>query len=206
MKLDVIKLDASSAGDIELADEIFGHEPRTDILHRMVNWQMAKARAGDARTKTRAEVRGANRKIWRQKGTGNARHGNNKAPQFRGGGKAHGPKPRDYTFDLPKKVRRLALMHALSAKARGDALTVLDEAALAEPKTKALKEAFAKLGWSNALIIGGPELDRNFALAARNIPNVDVLPAQGINVRDILKRERLVLTREAVAQLEARLK
>lgn len=204
MKADVIKLDASSAGSIDLPEDVFGLEPRADLLHRVVVWQEAKKRQGTHATKTRAEVIGTTRKFVRQKGSGGARHGNRKVPQFRGGAKAHGPKPRDYVFDLPKKVRRLALRHALSAKAKRDELIVLDAAALDEPKTKLLRTAFDKLGWTNALIIGGQTVDGNFALAARNLPNIAVLPVAGLNVRDILRHERLVLTREAVDAVTAR--
>jgi large subunit ribosomal protein L4 len=205
MKANVMTLAGDSAGSIELKDEIYGLEPRVDILHRMVSYQLAKRRAGTHRAKERAEVHGSTRKIVKQKGSGGARHGSRKAPQFRGGGKAHGPKVRSHAFDLNKKVRKLALIHALSAKAKDEAILVLDAATLKDPKTKGLAAAITKLGLSNALIIDAPELDRNFTLAARNIPNIDVLPADGINVYDILRRTKLVLTKAAVAQLEARL-
>jgi large subunit ribosomal protein L4 len=205
MKANVMTLAGDSAGSVELKDEIYGLEPRGDILHRMVTYQLAKRRAGTHRAKERAEVHGSTRKIVKQKGSGGARHGSRKAPQFRGGGKAHGPKVRSHAFDLNKKVRKLALIHALSAKAKDEAILVLDVATLKDPKTKGLAAAISKLGLSNALIIDAPELDRNFKLAARNIPNIDVLPADGINVYDILRRAKLVLTRAAVAQLEARL-
>jgi large subunit ribosomal protein L4 len=205
MKADVLTLAGDSAGTIELKDEIYGLEPRTDILHRMVTYQLAKRRSGTHRAKERGEVHGSTRKIVKQKGSGGARHGSRKAPQFRGGGKAHGPKVRSHAFDLNKKVRKIALIHALSAKAKDEAILVLDMASLKDPKTKGLAAAIAKLGLSNALIIDGPELDRNFKLAARNIPNLDVLPTDGINVYDILRRTKLVLTKAAVAQLEARL-
>jgi len=205
MKADVMTLAGDKAGTIDLKDEIYGLEVRGDLLHRMVTYQLAKRRAGTHRAKERNEVSGSTRKIVRQKGSGGARHGNRKAPQFRGGGKAHGPKVRSHAIDMNKKVRKLALIHALSAKAKDDAIFVLDAATLKDPKTKGLATAMTKLGLSNVLIIDGPELDRNFALAARNIPNVDVLPTEGINVYDILRRHTLVLTKSAVAQLEARL-
>ena len=205
MKANIVTLSGEAAGTIELKDEIYGLEPRTDILHRMVTYQLAKRRAGTHRAKERAEVNGSTRKIVKQKGSGGARHGNRKAPQFRGGGKAHGPKVRSHAFDLTKKFRKIALIHALSAKAKDDAIVVLDAATLNVPKTKGLVAALSKLGWSSVLIIDGPDLEMNFSLAARNIPNLDVLPTEGINVYDILRRNTLVLTKAAVAQLEARL-
>lgn len=206
MKADVTTLDAGKAGSVELLDEVFALEPRADILHRMVSYQLAKRQAGTHKSKGRSEIAATGKKFVRQKGSGGARHGDRKAPQFRGGGKAFGPVVRSHAIDLPKKIRALALRHALSSKVKSDNLVILDEAKLAEPKTKAAKEAFAKLGLSNALIIDGAELDANFAKAARNIPNVDVLPVQGINVYDILRREKLVLTKAAVESLEARFK
>jgi large subunit ribosomal protein L4 len=205
MKADVITLDGGAAGSVELKDEIFGLEPRQDILARMVGYQLNKRRSGTRWAKDRSEVSGSSRKIVRQKGSGGARHGNKKAPQFRGGGKAHGPVPRSHATELPKKVRKLALMHALSAKAKALELVVLDAAKLAEPKTKNLYAALTKLGLGSALVIDGTEMDMNFRLAARNIPHIDVLPAEGINVYDILRREKLVLTKAAIASLEARL-
>lgn len=205
MKADIITLDGATAGSLELKDEIFGLEPRADILHRMVTYQLAKRRGGTRRAKGRSEVVGSTRKIVRQKGSGGARHGNKKAPQFRGGGKAHGPVVRSHAIDLNKKVRRLALMHALSAKCKSEDLIVLDAAKLAEPKTKSLYAAFEKLGLGSVLIIDGPEMDTNFRLAARNLREVDVLPTDGINVYDILRRKKLVLTKAAIAVLEARL-
>lgn len=205
MKAEVKTLEAGSAGELELKDEIFGLEPRADILHRMVNWQLAKRQAGTHRTKTRSEIDYTKTKIWRQKGTGRARHGARSAPQFRGGGKAHGPKPRSHAIDLPKKVRALALKLALSSKAKADRLVILDEAKFAEAKTKAAAAALGKLGLNSALIVDGAVLDENFARAARNVPQIDVLPVQGINVYDILRRDKLVLTRAAVAALEERL-
>jgi large subunit ribosomal protein L4 len=206
MKADVITLDAASAGSVELSDDVFALEPRTDILQRMVRYQLAKRQAGTHKAKQRGEVNGPNKKIYKQKGTGQARHGNDKPPQFRGGGRAFGPVPRSHAHDLPKKVRALALKHALSAKAKLNAIVVLDKAELSEPKTASLRSKFDGLGVMNALVIDGASLQDNFALAARNIPNVDVLPVQGINVYDILRRDKLVLTRAAVEALEERFK
>ncbi|MGV6873269.1 50S ribosomal protein L4 [Pseudochelatococcus sp. B33] len=206
MKLDIKTLDGGDAGAIELDDAIFGLEPRLDLIQRYVRWQLAKRQAGTHKSLGRSEIARTGKKIYRQKGTGGARHGSARAPQYRGGGKAFGPVVRSHEHDLPKKVRQLALKHALSAKARAQTLIVLDDARAAEPKTKALRDQFGKLGLSNALVIGGNEIDANFGLAARNIPNVDVLPVQGINVYDILRRDTLVLTKAAVDALEARFK
>lgn len=206
MKADVITLDAASAGSVDLNDNVFALEPRTDILQRMVRYQLSKRQAGTHKAKARGEVNGPNRKIYKQKGTGQARHGNDKPPQFRGGGRAFGPVPRSHAHELPKKVRALALRHALSAKAKANLLLVLDKAELDEPKTAQLRGKFDGLGLTNALIVDGAALQGNFALAARNIPNVDVLPVQGINVYDILRRDKLVLTRAALAALEERFK
>jgi large subunit ribosomal protein L4 len=206
MKADVMTLDASPAGSIELSDDVFSLEPRIDILQRMVRYQLSKRQAGTHKAKARSEVNGPNKKIYKQKGTGRARHGNDKPPQFRGGGRAFGPVPRSHAHDLPKKVRVLALKHALSAKAKSNDLVVLDKAEVGEPKTAQLRGKFGGLGLTNALIIDGAALQDNFALAARNIPNVDVLPVQGINVYDILRRDKLVLTRAALAALEERFK
>lgn len=205
MRLDILTLDGSTSGAVVLPEDIFGLEPRKDILHRVVQWQLNKARAGNRRTLTRAEVRGANQKIVRQKGSGGARHGNRKVPQYRSGAKAHGPVVREHTTDLPKKVRRLGLKIALSAKARANELVLLDGAALDAPKTKTLKAALDKLNLKSVLVIDGPEVDANFKMAAQNIPCVDILPVQGANVRDILRRETLVLTKAAVEHLQARL-
>ena len=205
MKLDVLNLDNAKAGDITLDASVFGLEPRKDILHRMVVYQLAKRQQGSHKVKERNEVRATGKKFVRQKGSGGARHGDKKAPQFRGGGKAHGPRVRSHAIDLPKKVRRLALKHALSAKAAAKEIVVLDDAALDAPKTKALSEQFGKLGLSNALIVDA-EVNENFGLAARNIQNIDVLPVVGANVYDILRRDKLVLTKAAVEGLEARLK
>lgn len=206
MKIDLKTLQGASAGSVELSDDIFGLEPRADIIHRMVLWQLAKRQAGTHKTKTRAEIARTGKKIYRQKGTGGARHGSARAPIFRGGGRAMGPVVRSHAHDLPKKVRALALKHALSAKVKAGGLIVVDDVKLVEPKTKMLAESFGKLGVANALIIGGAQVEENFARAARNIPNVDVLPVQGINVYDILRRDTLVLSKAAVDALEARFK
>ncbi|WOI54468.1 50S ribosomal protein L4 [Parvularcula sp. LCG005] len=204
MQVDVITLDAGNSGTVDLNDEIFGLEPRRDILHRYVVWQLAKRQQGTHKAKERGEVAGTTKKFVRQKGSGGARHGNRKAPQFVGGGKAHGPRVRSHAHDLPKKVRRLALRHALSAKQAASELIIIDQASLSDPKTKALVERFAKLGVKNALIMDAT-FDENFARAARNIPNVDVLPVVGANVYDILRHDKLILTKAAVEGLEARL-
>jgi len=206
MDVKVTTLDGGSAEAITLPDEIFGLEPRADLLQRMVRWQLAKRQAGTHKTKTRGEIRMTSKKAYKQKGTGQARHGNKAAPQFRGGGKAFGPVVRSHAHDLPKKVRSLALKHALSAKAGGEKLIVLAEATAAEGKTRALAERFKGLGLENALIIDGAAVEDNFRLAARNIPGIDVLPVQGINVYDILRRDTLVLTRAAVEALTERFK
>ncbi|HEX8666449.1 MAG TPA: 50S ribosomal protein L4 [Beijerinckiaceae bacterium] len=206
MKIDISTLDGGNAGSVELDEAIFGLEPRADLLQRCVRWQLAKRQAGTHLTKGRSDINRTKKKLYKQKGSGNARHGAASAPQFRGGGRAFGPQVRSHAHDLPKKVRALALKHALSAKAKGAALIVVDDVRLEEAKTKALKERFGKLGLASALIIGGAEVDAGFQKAARNIPNVDVLPVQGINVYDILRREKLVLTRAAVDALEARFK
>jgi large subunit ribosomal protein L4 len=206
MQAKVTTLAAGSAGSIELDDAIYGLEPRSDILHRMVRYQQLKRMAGTHHAKDRSEVIVTGKKMYRQKGTGGARHGDKSVPQWRGGGKAFGPRPRSHAIGLPKKVRALALRHALSSKAKSGELVVLDKAEASDGKTKGLKAAFQKLDLSNALIIDGAELEPGFARAARNIPNIDVLPAQGINVYDILRRRKLVLTKAAVAALEARFK
>jgi len=206
MKLDITTFDGGTAGSVDLDETIFGLEPRPDLLARCVRWQLAKRRAGTHAVKNRADIARTGKKMYKQKGTGNARHGSARVPQFRGGGRAFGPQVRSHEHDLPKKVRALALRHALSVKARGAALIVIGEARLDAVKTKALKDRFGTLGLSNALIIAGAEVEPNFGRAARNIPNIDVLPVQGINVYDILRRDKLVLTREAVDALEARFK
>ncbi len=205
MKLNVITLGNDQAGEIDLSDAVFGiDEIRADILQRCVTWQLAKRRAGTHKIKTRNEVARTGKKMYKQKGTGGARHGSRKAAQFVGGAKTHGPVVRSHAFDLPKKVRALALRHALSSKAKTGSIVVLDHAALEAPKTSALKAQFETLGLRNALVIAGPEVDGNFGLAARNLPHVDVLPNAGLNVYDVLRRDTLVLTRSAVEAIEAR--
>jgi large subunit ribosomal protein L4 len=206
MKAAVRTLDAGTAGEVELSDAIFGLDPRSDLIHRMVRYQMLKRMAGTHHAQDRSEVTTTGKKMYRQKGTGGARHGDKGAPQFRGGGKAFGPKPRGHAIELPKKVRALALRHALSAKAKAGEIVVLDKAHSNDGKTKGLKERFGKLELTNALIIDGADIEPEFARAARNIPNIDVLPVQGINVYDILRRKSLVLTKAAVEALEARFK
>lgn len=205
MQATVTSLDNQEQGVIELDDAIFGIEPRADILQRTVRWQLAKRQAGTHKTKTYGEVAGSTRKIFKQKGTGRARHGGSRAPQFRAGGKAFGPVVRSHAHDLPKKIRRLAMKCALSAKAQAGELVVLENASLPEGRTADLVQKLKVLGWSNVLVIDGVEVDGNFARAARNIPGIDVLPSQGANVYDILRRRQLVLTRAAVDALQARL-
>jgi len=206
MKLDVIKLDGKKAGSVDLGDEIFGLEPRADILHRVVRWQRNKAQAGTHKVKTRSETSYSTKKIYRQKGTGGARHGDRNAPIFRGGGIYKGPTPRSHGHDLTKKFRKLGLRHALSAKAKAGELVILDNADAKDAKTGALAKQVAKLGWKRALVIDGAEVNENFAQAARNIQGLDILPSMGANVYDILKRDTLVLTKAGVEALEARLK
>jgi large subunit ribosomal protein L4 len=206
MKCDVISLDNKKVGDIDLDDAVFGVAVRPDILARMVNWQLAKRRAGTHKVKTRKEVSGTGKKPFRQKGTGRARQGTSRGPQMRGGGVAFGPVVRSHAHKLPKKVRRLALKTALSAKREEGKLIVLDAAALAQAKTRDLAKRVATLGWNSALVIDGGHVDENFARAARNIVGLQVLPSQGANVHDILRRETLVLTRTAVEKLVERLK
>ena len=205
MKLKVIKMDGASAGSVELVDEIFGLDPRVDILHRVVRWQRNKAQAGTHKVKTRSETSYSRKKIYRQKGTGGARHGDRNAPIFRKGGVYKGPNPRSHAHDLPKKVRALGLKHALSAKAKEGALVVLDKAT-ASGKTSELAKQVKELGWKRALVIDGVEVNGEFAQAARNIEGLDILPTIGANVYDILKRDTLVLTKAGVVALEARLK
>ncbi len=205
MKLDVTTLGGETAGSVDLSDDVFGLEPRADILHRVVRWQLAKRQAGTHKVKGRSEISATTKKMYKQKGTGGARHGSKRVPQFRGGGRAMGPVVRSHAHDLPKKVRALGLKLALSSKVKDGTLIIIDKADN-DGKTATLKASLAKLGWSNALVIDGPEANANFARAARNIPNVDILPSQGANVYDILKRDRLVLTQAAVEALEARLK
>jgi large subunit ribosomal protein L4 len=206
MKLAVTTLDNQGAGDIELADDVFGLPVRKDILARAVNWQLAKRRAGTHRAKEIGDISGTTKKPWKQKGTGRARQGSLRSPQFRGGAVIFGPVVRSHAFDLQKKVRRLALKTALSAKHAEGKLVVLETAKTETAKTQALAKQFEALGWRSVLIIDGPELDQGFAKAARNLPHIDVLPQQGANVYDILRRDMLVLTRAAVEHLEARLK
>lgn len=204
MKVDVITLTGGKAGSVDLDDAVFGVEPRADILQRVVKWQLAKRQQGTHDTQNRGEVSRSHSKMYKQKGTGRARHGAANAPIFRGGGVAHGPHPRSHAHDLPKKVRALGLKMALSAKVKAGTLIVLDQAALAAPKTKDLKDALGKIGVAKALVIGGKELDANFKMAARNIPNLDVLPSAGLNVYDVLRRDTLVLTKDALDAIAER--
>ncbi len=206
MKAEVQTLDAKANGEVKLDAALFGVEPRADILQRMVTYQLAKRQAGTHKTKPRSEIAGTTKKFGRQKGGGGARHGNRKSNIFVGGGRAHGPVPRSHAIDMPKKVRSLALKMALSSKQAGEQLVVLDDAVSKDGKTASLRKQLGKLGIDNALIIGGAELDANFARAASNIAHVDVLPAQGINVYDILRRDKLVLTKAALSSLEERFK
>ncbi|HZS64704.1 MAG TPA: 50S ribosomal protein L4 [Xanthobacteraceae bacterium] len=206
MELKVTTLDGKQAGTVNLPDAIFGLEPRADLIHRCVTWQLAKRRAGTHKVKNRAEINRTGKKIYRQKGTGGARHGSARVNLFRGGGRSFGPLVRSHAIDLPKKVRALALRHALSAKAKDGGIVILDTATVKEGKTKALAGRFDKLGLDNALIVDGAQIEESFRAAARNIPNIDVLPVQGINVYDILRRHKLVLTKAALDALEARFK
>jgi large subunit ribosomal protein L4 len=206
MELKITTLEGKDAGKVTLSDEIFGLEPRKDLIQRCVVWQLSRRQAGTHKVKNRAEIWRTGKKMYRQKGTGGARHGSARVNLFRGGGRSFGPVVRSHAIDLPKKVRALALRHALSAKAKDGGIVVIDTIAVKEAKTASLLKQFGELGFANVLFIGGAEVDANFALAARNIPNVDVLPVQGINVYDILRRHKLVLTRDAVDALEARFK
>lgn len=206
MKLDVQTLAGKKSGSVDLDDSVFANEPRKDILHRMVRYQLAKRQAGAHQVQERGDVSKTTKRIGRQKGGGTARHGNGSVSQFRGGAKAHGPRVRSHAHDLPKKVRAMALRHALSAKANAKELIIIDDAVAASPKTADLRKQLAGLGVTNGLIVSGNAIEENFAKAASNIPNLDVLPSQGANVYDILKRHTLVLTKQAVADLEARLK
>ena len=206
MKMTVRNLDNEEVGDIELADGIFGLAIRRDILARVVNWQLAKRRAGTHKTKGVSEIRGTTKKPYKQKGTGRARQGSLRSPQFRGGARVFGPVARSHAFDLQKKVRRLGLKFALSAKQNEGKLVVIDNTHIGDAKTKAMRLRLTALGWDSVLIIDGSMVEENFARATRNLPCVDVLPQQGANVYDILRRDTLVLTREAVRHLEARLK
>lgn len=206
MKLGVITLDSGKAGDIDLSDDIFGLEPRADLLHRVVRWQRAKAQAGTHSVLGKSDVSYSTKKIYRQKGTGGARHGSRKAPIFRHGGVYKGPTPRSHAFDLPKKVRALGLKHALSAKVAAGELVIVDSLNIAEGKTSVVAKAVKENGWKRVLVIDGAEVNESFARAARNLEGVDVLPSMGANVYDILRRDTLVLTRAGVEALEARLK
>jgi large subunit ribosomal protein L4 len=206
MKIAVKTFDNTSAGEIDLDDSVFGLEVRTDLLFRMVNWQLAKRRSGNHKTKSISEISGTTKKPYKQKGTGHARQGSMRSPQFRGGARIFGPVVRSHAHDLPKKVRKLALRHALSSKAAEGKLVVVDAVVADSHKTKGLAAKLTALGLDSALILAGEQIDTNFALAARNLPFIDVLPSQGANVYDILRRDTLVLSRQAVEQLEARLK
>jgi large subunit ribosomal protein L4 len=206
MEMKITTLEGKAAGSVTLSDEIFGLEPRKDLIHRCINWQLAKRRAGTHKVKGRAEISLTGKKFGNQKGGGGARHGSRRANLFRGGGRSFGPVVRSHAIDLPKKVRALALRHALSAKAKDGGIVILEAATVKDGKTKELRAHFGKLGFANALIIDGAQVETNFANAARNIPNIDVLPVQGINVYDILRRHTLVLTKAALDALEARFK
>ncbi len=206
MEIKMTTLEGKAAGSVTLSDAIFGLEPRKDLIHRCIRWQLAKRRAGTHKVKDRSEIWRTGKKLSRQKGGGTARHGSHRVNLFRGGGRSFGPVVRSHEHDLPKKVRALALRHALSAKAKDGGIVVLADLAAKDAKTKALSAQFEKLGLANALIVGGAEIEENFGRAARNIPNIDVLPVQGINVYDILRRQTLVLTKAAVEALEARFK
>ncbi|QFU07635.1 50S ribosomal protein L4 [Rhodobacteraceae bacterium THAF1] len=206
MKTDVLTLDGGKNGSVDLNEEIFGLEPRADILHRVVRWQRNNAQQGTHKVKTRSETSYSTKKIYRQKGTGGARHGDRNAPIFRGGGVYKGPTPRSHGHELTKKFRKLGLRHALSAKAREGNLVIIDVAELAEAKTKTLASKVKELGWKRTLVIDGSELNENFATAARNLDSFDVLPSMGANVYDILKRDTLVITKAGIEALEARLK
>jgi large subunit ribosomal protein L4 len=206
MDMKITTLEGKEAGSVNLSDAIFGLEPRADIIQRCVNWQLARRQRGTHKTKDRSEIWRTGKKMYAQKGTGGARHGSARVPQFRGGGRAFGPVVRSHAIDLPKKVRALALKHALSSKAKDGGIIVIDKATLDKAKTKSLLAQFGKMSLANALIIDGAELEANFAHAARNIPNLDVLPIQGINVYDIMRRKTLVLTKAALDALEARFK
>jgi len=204
MELKVTTLEGKEAGSVQLSDAIFGLEPRADIIQRCVQWQLNKRQAGTHKTQGRADVWRTGKKMYKQKGTGGARHGSRRAAQFVGGAKAHGPVVRSHAFDLPKKVRALALRHALSSKARDGSLIVVDSVTCKDAKTAALRTQLGAIGITHALVIAGVEVDNNFKLAARNIPNVDVLPNAGLNVYDVLRRRTLVLTKDAVEAIQAR--
>jgi large subunit ribosomal protein L4 len=206
MELKITTLDGKKSGSVTVSDEIFGLEPRTDLIHRCVVWQLAKRQRGTHEVLNRADIHRTGKKMYRQKGTGSARHGSARVNLFRGGGRSFGPHTRSHEIGLPKKVRALALKHALSAKAKDDGIIVIEALTVKEAKTKTLRSQFEKLGLSNALLIDGAELAVEVRTAARNIPNIDVLPVVGINVYDIMRRQKLVLTRAAIDALEARFK
>lgn len=206
MKAGIKTINAESAGEVDLSDSIFGLEPRQDLIQRMIRYQLLKRMAGTHHSQDRSEVNVTGKKMYKQKGTGSARHGDKSVPQWRGGGKVFGPKPRSHEINLTKKVRALALRHALSAKAKSGDIIILDKASSTKAKTGLLRQQFEKLSIENALIVDGSELDNNFAKAARNVPNIDLLPVQGINVYDILRRRKLVLTKAAVQALAERFK
>ena len=205
MKINVIDISSKSSGTTNLSDAIFGLEPRKDILHRTVVYQLAKKRAGTHKVKNRAEITATTKKMYKQKGTGSARHGSKKVPQFRGGGRAFGPHPRDHSIKLTKKFRKLALRHALSSKLKDGNIVILSEAKLSKPKTSLLVKNLQKLAVDSALFIDAKEFDKNFELATMNIPNIDILPVQGINVYDMLKRDKLFITKAALKEIEGRL-
>jgi large subunit ribosomal protein L4 len=205
MKADIHTIEAKTAGEIELAEHIFGLEPRADIIHRVIQWQLNKRQQGTHQAKSRGEISRTTKKLGPQKGSGGARHGSRKSGIFVGGGKAFGPRFRSHETSLNKKIRALGLRHAISSKAKDQSLVILDQAS-SDGKTRSLISAFEKLGLANALIIDGANVNESFAKAARSIPNIDVLPVQGINVYDILRRKKLVLTKAAVEALEARFK
>jgi large subunit ribosomal protein L4 len=206
MELKVTSLDGKQSGSVTLSDAIFGLEPRADIIHRCVVWQLAKRRRGTHEVKNRADIHRTGKKMYRQKGTGSARHGSGRVNLFRGGGRSFGPHTRSHEIGLPKKVRALALKHALSSKAKDDGIIIIDALSMKDGKTKELLNRFAELGLANALFIDGAEVAANVRAAARNIPDIDVLPVAGINVYDVMRRHKLVLTRAAVDALEARFK
>ena len=205
MKINVIDISSKASGTTNLSDAIFGLEPRKDILHSTVVYQLAKKRAGTHKVKNRAEITATTKKMYKQKGTGSARHGSKKVPQFRGGGRAFGPHPRDHSIKLTKKFRKLALRHALSSKLKDGNIVILSEAKLSKPKTSLLVKNLQKLAVDSALFIDAKEFDKNFELATMNIPNIDILPVQGINVYDMLKRDKLFITKAALKEIEGRL-
>ena len=205
MKINVIDISSKASGTTNLSDAIFGLEPRKDILHRTVVYQLAKKRAGTHKVKNRAEITATTKKMYKQKGTGSARHGSKKVPQFRGGGRAFGPHPRDHSIKLTKKFRKLALKHALSSKLKDGNIVILSEAKLSKPKTSLLVKSLQKMAVDSALFIDAQMFDKNFELATMNIPNIDILPVQGINVYDMLKRNKLFITKEALKEIEGRL-